>query len=778
MFGITNEKIQRNLTKFLGDASDFSLVNGLPDILYFKIFDQEFSLKYPPLYPDNPEDDMLFLEFDNILPGYEWLNDINSYIMDTSPSFRRLLYHIKKTYENNKKKSNVSMMMDLSDRELVNFDIQEYNLELSLMNNLNKTSNLSKYSGTHKIPVLFNGKQPGFIIIKELLSLRKKYNKESRIQVNPIENNPYVWQVKFGNFRNTNLQRDINELSNLYNYNYIELQIDFHDKLYPSYPPKVSIIRPRLDNDLMYKLPNINILRLEYWTPSRSMDDVILKLYNVINENAKISTNHPLNDICKSPYYPLEFEMMMLSSLCDIENTLDKDKYIRIMGDVEKQETSSKTYWNKGTGYGHGGQKAWNIDEHKQLQMEKDNQFSTALQIIYEKIITYQDREELFNILKDSYLMDFIKSQFQGTTILEMNKHLTLFNTLISILEDIICPDSVTLFTNIVNDIAKLANEVENILQISHTTIDALKEDEEYHLAIKVYNIFNILRPIYQEYLSSKMDVDTIENNYVSKMAKHKISFGSFKDRFIIKHESGTFSKMAMSHLSKEISSMDLPITFSSVVLLCIEKTTSRMLRTLITGPNSTPYDCGVFIFDTFITSNYPSGPPKTLLVNTGNIRFNPNLYNCGKVCLSLLGTWSGNGGETWNQYTSTISQIFISIQSLILTEEPCFNEPGHEASRGKKEGDDKNKKYNYYIRYYTMLHAVYNVITNLNNFPEFRNAIIDHFKYKKEYILKTFKQWVDEFEWEGKSIQHEEKLTKKDHIDLYDKIKIELDKL
>ena len=25
-----------------------------------------------------------------------------------------------------------------------------------------------------------------------------------------------------------------------------------------------------------------------------------------------------------------------------------------------------------------------------------------------------------------------------------------------------------------------------------------------------------------------------------------------------------------------------------------------------------------------------------------GTVRFNPNLYNSGKVCLSLLGTWPG----------------------------------------------------------------------------------------------------------------------------------------
>ena len=42
------------------------------------------------------------------------------------------------------------------------------------------------------------------------------------------------------------------------------------------------------------------------------------------------------------------------------------------------------------------------------------------------------------------------------------------------------------------------------------------------------------------------------------------------------------------------------------------------------------------------------------VMCNT-QVRFNPNLYNCGKVCLSLLGTWSGPG---WVPGESTILQV------------------------------------------------------------------------------------------------------------------------
>jgi len=31
---------------------------------------------------------------------------------------------------------------------------------------------------------------------------------------------------------------------------------------------------------------------------------------------------------------------------------------------------------------------------------------------------------------------------------------------------------------------------------------------------------------------------------------------------------------------------------------------------------------------------------------------------SCGKVCLSLLGTWDGQQGEQWNETTSTVLQV------------------------------------------------------------------------------------------------------------------------
>ena len=58
-----------------------------------------------------------------------------------------------------------------------------------------------------------------------------------------------------------------------------------------------------------------------------------------------------------------------------------------------------------------------------------------------------------------------------------------------------------------------------------------------------------------------------------------------------------------------------------------------------------------------------------------GRVRFNPNLYANGKVCLSILGTWSG---PSWVP-VNTLSSVLLSIQSL-MNEKPYHNEPGFEA--------------------------------------------------------------------------------------------------
>ncbi|KAF7852045.1 hypothetical protein BT93_L1135 [Corymbia citriodora subsp. variegata] len=102
------------------------------------------------------------------------------------------------------------------------------------------------------------------------------------------------------------------------------------------------------------------------------------------------------------------------------------------------------------------------------------------------------------------------------------------------------------------------------------------------------------------------------------------------------------------------------------------------LLRAAIVGAATTPYHDGLYFFDISFPPNYPARPPLVHYRSFG-YRINPNLYATGAVCLSLLNTWFGRGErERWNPRESTILQVLLSIQALVLNERPYFNEPGH----------------------------------------------------------------------------------------------------
>jgi len=95
-----------------------------------------------------------------------------------------------------------------------------------------------------------------------------------------------------------------------------------------------------------------------------------------------------------------------------------------------------------------------------------------------------------------------------------------------------------------------------------------------------------------------------------------------------------------------------------------------RLLKVLITGPAETPYANGCFEFDVYFPPDYPNSPMLINLETTGRhtVRFNPNLYNDGKVCLSVLNTWHGRPEEKWNAHTSSFLQVSSSRQKIKLT--------------------------------------------------------------------------------------------------------------
>ncbi|KAJ1381505.1 Ubiquitin-conjugating enzyme E2 [Sesbania bispinosa] len=164
------------------------------------------------------------------------------------------------------------------------------------------------------------------------------------------------------------------------------------------------------------------------------------------------------------------------------------------------------------------------------------------------------------------------------------------------------------------------------------------------------------------------------------------------------------------------------------------------LLRVVIIGAEGTPYHDGLFFFDVFFPSGYPNVPPE-VYYHSGGLRLNPNLYNCGKVCLSLLNTWSGTKNEKWLPGVSTILQVLVSIQGLILNAKPYFNEPGFAGLSGSAEGETRSLQYNEDIFILSLKTMVYMIRRPPKNFEDF---VAGHFCSRAHDILVACKAYMD----------------------------------
>nr|XP_018260191.1 uncharacterized protein I303_07108 [Kwoniella dejecticola CBS 10117]OBR82349.1 hypothetical protein I303_07108 [Kwoniella dejecticola CBS 10117] len=186
--------------------------------------------------------------------------------------------------------------------------------------------------------------------------------------------------------------------------------------------------------------------------------------------------------------------------------------------------------------------------------------------------------------------------------------------------------------------------------------------------------------------------------------------------------------------IAKELAILttSLPVAWHSTIFLQVDETRVDVLKAMIIGPEGTPYENGCFIFDIFLPLDYNQRCPnvKSMTTNGGTYRLNPNLYADGKVCLSLLGTWSGPG---WISGQSTLLQVLISIQSLILCEEPYTNEPG-------KFDQSRNKAYSANVRRMVLVDAMAN---NIKRPPyPFETEIKAHFRLKAKSIKEQIEKW------------------------------------
>lgn len=221
----------------------------------------------------------------------------------------------------------------------------------------------------------------------------------------------------------------------------------------------------------------------------------------------------------------------------------------------------------------------------------------------------------------------------------------------------------------------------------------------------------------------------------------------------------GEVMRRRLKRVTEELGSLStsLPLAWDSSILLAVHADRLDVLRALLLPHPDTPYGGGAFCFDILLPPEYPDKPPKVKFLTTGggSWRANPNLYDCGKVCLSLLGTWSG---PSWEPGVSTLLQVLVSLQSMVFVPDPFYNEPGYERHASTASGKAQAADYNAGVRLGTATHAILAQLRHPD--PVFGEAIKLHYRHQGARVTALLQQWVKEASG-GRRAQLQQVVTK-----------------
>lgn len=804
--------IDNVLEKFNNIKVNNMTIDGDNYIYSFLLNDKNIRLTCPKKYPKC--DECLYVDSDK---QYSWIHSTNSFILDsiddkseqkTEEIFRKLIEDSKSIL---KKEEEIYSDDIYGDYECdVYMGFQQNDEDIQLMINKKRWDEKEKeirkkykskltLKQISNVNPIFSNNAAYEVLVNDLTTVIKQQSKMG-LTVVPVDDNVYKWKVQITNFNeNHKLMTQLAKLEKKYGYNYVELEFEFEMNLYPSYPPQVRLTKPRLENFMMGRIATMNHLKFSNWNPTMGMKYVIEIIKDLISEHGVINIENPRNSIISKAYLDIEYKLLNLSLLTGINPRVNNEFSIKqdMNNYILPKKNKDCKYWKSGVGFGFNGRNDWDINSHVAAEKEKDNNIYLILQDILTNLNKEEKDEYVAKIIDDSALIPIIESYLIGSTMLEISKHLDLFFVIIKIVQNMIHFNFVHLLDKLPNQNKSIFENLEPIYDDATIFLDTIaksnqltnelfspEENKEINLCKMIINVFVLLKSkikIYHDQIEKEEAVKILKNEQNKPLEdKYKEEVGPLQYDSVSIDIDNVFKKMGsksnkltragIMRIGKELCvfQKSLPLSVSSSVFFRTDDSKTNIMQFIITGPEDTPYSNGCFLFNMLITAGFPENPPKCLLVTTGggSVRFNPNLYNCGKVCLSLLGTWSGNGGEIWNKHTSTLLQLLVSIQSLILVPNPYFNEPSYESEMHTEHGKEQNKIYNENIRYKTMQWAILDQLQNPSK--GFEKVIRTNFRIKKDKILEECKIWTDECFQKNKNM----------YKSMYNNIENELNKL
>merc|ERR1719334_1459309 len=212
------------------------------------------------------------------------------------------------------------------------------------------------------------------------------------------------------------------------------------------------------------------------------------------------------------------------------------------------------------------------------------------------------------------------------------------------------------------------------------------------------------------------------------------------------------------------------------------DESNPRFLQAMLIGLKGTPYFNGCLLFDIYLPDEYPVKPCKVKHVsngaqlchaNNGPGGFSPNLHqSSGKVCLSLLGTWSGPG---WEANKSNVYQLLSTLLLMVFgAEHPYYMEPSYGGWEGTAYGKTSHEprviEYDEEVLYHTAKSTILDIMKTPSKYAGFEDVIKVHFKLKAKQIREHIQEILH-------CDQYSERFKKKVRP-IYEQIEEELEKL